>query len=101
MKKFNLLPILISLLLLIIIGVIITVYFGFFTSTIPSLNPKPGTCKILEQKFCNQVHFMQVKDQTVALYKLPKGTTLFVPTDYQSLQATGEEEFKQGKNIAP
>lgn len=76
------------LLLLLVIFIVIDVFLFFnYFSPIRNLNfsigrTKPGSCLILEEKYCNKVVFIRNPlDQSslLAAYKLPKGTALFSP----------------------
>ncbi len=66
-----------------------------------SNEPKPGSCLILEEKYCKSVKFIQdpITDGSLAVYKLSPKTTLFSPVD--GFQGTATFFFKDRSILYP
>lgn len=78
-------------------------FLYYYLTSLPSINPKPGNCKILEQKFCNKVTFLVTgkNNYTIAAYSLPQGATVFVPRDYSALHANPTITTTKGSKTIP
>ncbi len=46
-------------------------------TTNPNAKPVPGSCLVLEERYCKTVTFVTVKGYLIAAYKLPVGTPIF------------------------
>ncbi|MDE2588587.1 MAG: hypothetical protein KGL95_02830, partial [Patescibacteria group bacterium] len=78
---------------ILLIGAII--FSHLYSSNTPSVNAVPGTCKILEEKFCKTVKFVTLTSNHLvfAAYTIPTGTTLFSPEAYEYLQTFSNVVF--------
>jgi len=68
----------------ILLLVLFNVYLSQKVKIASFFEPKPGSCLILEEKYCRGVILVDdptEKDGLLAVYKLPVGTTLFSPTE--------------------
>jgi hypothetical protein len=77
-----------AIILLIVLLVFLLALFNVFFERLTFLggfwNPKPGSCLIVQEKYCQKVQFISnpmSTDGVVAAFQLPKGATLFSPVD--------------------
>ncbi len=84
-------------LLVVFVGGAFLVNPSLFTQIQDALSgkPHPGTCLILEEKYCKTVTFIPYNiyspgfiGKKIAVYKLPPGTPIFAPTDGDLSPAT-------------
>lgn len=106
-KSSKLLSWILILLIFLVIG--LTIYnFSFIKISFNNyFKPKPGSCLILEEKYCRKVKLISVpwidKGQ-IAVFNLPKGTIIFAPVDGNfsrtpSYNFPGVTEAYPGANI--
>lgn len=75
-----------TVIIFIILAVTVLIVIGIFilgSNILVSLfKPHPGSCLILEEKYCKEVKFISNPNNPsskVAVFKLPQGTTVFSP----------------------
>ena len=74
----------IPILVLIVLLVYVNLALGQKEGLLFFLKSHPGSCLILQEKYCQKVEFIpnpMSPDGVVAAFKLPKGATLFSPAD--------------------
>lgn len=68
----------------------------------PSNKPRPGSCLILQEKYCKQVQFIDdpnTPGELLAAYNIPKGAPIFTPADGRFSKTTFLFKDSTGKFI--